>query len=105
MTDRKSRRVVIINNINSETIDQAIFILKSDKSDTRINGTRETDIVFEAQNIINSYVRQVERLRSGMTGKNTARKKRRKRINSVFAVVTALFCLALCFAVVGYVIR
>ncbi len=104
MTDRKSRRVVIINNINSETIDQAIFILKSDKKDAVISRGRETDIVCEAQSIINSYVRQVERLKVGIPEKNTARKKKRKRINPVFAAVTALFCLALCFAVVGYVI-
>ena len=35
MTDKKSRRVVIINNIKSDTIDQAIFILKSDKNQSR----------------------------------------------------------------------
>lgn len=105
MTDRKSRRVVIINNINSETIDQAIFILKSDKKDVAINRGKETDIVNEAQNIINSYVRQVERLKVGMSEKNTARKKRKKRIKPVFAIVSVLFCLALCFAVFGYVIN
>ncbi len=63
MTDKKSRRVVIINNINSDSIDQAIFILKSDSSAP----SKEVDsgIAKEAQSIIDNYIRQVERIKDG----------------------------------------
>lgn len=63
MTDKKSRRVIIINNIQSGTIDQAIFILKSDKSDVLPAGA-DVSIANEAQNIINNYIRQVEHHKS-----------------------------------------
>lgn len=63
MTDKKSRRVIIINNIQSGTIDQAIFILKSDKSDVLPAGA-DISIANEAQNIINNYIRQVEHHKS-----------------------------------------
>ncbi len=62
MTDRKARKVLIINNIKSETIDQAIFILKGDtgtKSQTHL----DKSVATEAQAIIDRYVRQVERLK------------------------------------------
>ena len=54
MTDKKSRRVVIINNIKSDTIDQAIFILKTAKTDQGKN--IESCVAAEAQEIINEYV-------------------------------------------------
>ncbi len=63
MTDKKSRRVIIINNIQSGTIDQAIFILKSDKTDVLPAGA-DVSIANEAQNIINNYIRQVEHHKS-----------------------------------------
>lgn len=56
MTDKKSKRVVIIDNIKSETIEQAIFILKSDTGPTAAEGS----VSREAQNIINDYLRRVE---------------------------------------------
>ena len=78
MIDKKSRRVVIINNIQSDTIDQAIFILKSDKSDVRAKGC-DANIAKEAQTIINNYIRQVERLKATQPHssfkKNTAGRK------------------------------
>lgn len=69
MTDKKSRRVIIINNIQSGTIDQAIFILKSDKSDVLPAGA-DISIANEAQNIINNYIRQVEHHKSRIQKKS-----------------------------------
>ena len=48
MTDKKSRRVLIINNIKSDNIDQAIFILKNDSATKASN----TSVSAEAQDII-----------------------------------------------------
>lgn len=67
MTDKKSRRVMIFNNIKSDTIDQAIFILKSTPASGRTN---DATAAGEAQEIINSYVRQVESIRSGKRKKS-----------------------------------
>ncbi len=67
MTDKKSRRVMIFNNIKSDTIDQAIFILKSAPLKGRTN---DATAAGEAQEIINSYVRQVESIRSGKRKKS-----------------------------------
>ena len=98
MTDKKSRRVVIINNIQSETIDQAIFILKSDKSD-RSSKKPDANIAREAQLIIDNYVRQVERLK-GHRQSAVHQKighKRRFRLKPWFAVsLIAAAVLSLC---------
>ena len=63
MTDKKSKRVVIINNIKSDTIDQAIFILK-DNIKAKEKGVSFSDInaSVEAQEIINSYINTVEKI-------------------------------------------
>ena len=105
MTDSRARRVVIINNINSDTIDQAIFILKSDKKDRGGNQTCVGgDIVREAQNIINSYVRQVERLKGTSESRVRNRKKTKRRI-SLGAVLSLVAGLASILLIVGYMIR
>lgn len=96
MIDKKSRRVVIINNIESDTIDQAIFILKSDK-----NGNSKTfnekNVAAEAQNIINNYIKQVERLK-GLHGSDSSKKHRSPFFSHLFTMaLTAAFMLAVFF--------
>lgn len=54
MTARSSRRVVIINNIKSERIEQAIFILKGD-----MGVKPDRFVVREAQEIIDNYIKRV----------------------------------------------
>ncbi len=93
MIDKKAKKVVIINNINSDTIDQAIFILKS----VLPVHSFDKNIVDEAQKIIDSYVRQVERLKD--TGKSRKRKSSRSNFFSTFLTVslTAAFMLTVFF--------
>ncbi len=55
MIARSSKRVVIINNIKSDKIEQAIFILKGSSSQKV-----DSVIVKEAQDIIDSYIKRVE---------------------------------------------
>ena len=71
MTDKKSRRVLIINNIQSETIDQAIFILKSDRRSSKPN----PGIAGEAQRIINDYINRVEQNKSTSINHSVSTKK------------------------------
>jgi len=95
MLDKKSRRVVIINNIQSDTIDQAIFILKTHKS---VHCTSENNIVNEAQTIIDQYIRQVERLKN-IDGPYKNNKKDRKSPVLMTAIATAAFMLAAFFVI------
>ncbi len=93
MIDKKSRRVVIINNISSDTIDQAIFILKSDKTDV-VSSKTDYSIANEAQAIINNYIRQVEQLKSSKTSLKKEKNKRK-----IPAWLSFIFTAALLFTV------
>lgn len=98
MTDKKSRRVVIINNIKSDTIDQAIFILKSNAAENsrRVN----SDVAREAQNIINSYMRQVELIKF-----DTYPKRKKERANRLMPAALSLLgvlCIGLSVALLFY---
>ncbi len=97
MIDKKSRRVVIINNISSDTIDQAIFILKSDKTDV-VSAKTDFSIVSEAQTIINNYIRQVEYLKSKPSGKTSKRKKPKGKFPAWLGFLfTAVLLFAVCY--------
>lgn len=58
MTGRNGKRAVIINNIHSDSIEQAIFILKPDRP--RESSCVGSGIIAEAQEIINNYIIAVE---------------------------------------------
>lgn len=49
-----SKRVVIINNLNSANIEQAIFILKGGEASLEMNNK----LICEAQKIIDNYVQR-----------------------------------------------
>ena len=51
-----SKRVVIINNLKSANIEQAIFILRGSEESGEIN----TKLINEAQQIIDNYVKRLE---------------------------------------------
>lgn len=68
MTSGKGKRAVIINNIKSGMIEQAIFILKSPAGESLAGAG--SGIVAEAQDIINSYIATIE-------GKRIAVRKKR----------------------------
>ena len=89
MTEKKGKRAVIISNIKSGSIEQAIFILKSPVYDA----CTDRGIVAEAQEIINSYINAVEKV-------NPARKK--KSVNKILftagiALTAILILLTLIF--------
>ncbi len=94
MIDKKSRRVVIINNLRSHAIDQAIFILK----DTAFQKVAtEKDLVSEAQSIIDRYISQVECLKE--TSCSSPKKSGFLRTLTTITL-TAVFMLAVFFALV-----
>lgn len=100
MTDKKSRRVVIINNIKSDTIDQAIFILKND---TVPNAAfADVTAAAEAQGIIDSYIRQVERIKGGCRTKTKKAKLPALIILTLFAL--GILCAGLSLAILSGII-
>lgn len=72
MTDKKGKRAVIINNIRSKSIEQAIFILKSPEPEGCVDPGGY--VIAEAQDIINNYIRRMEGTSSDKTKKPVIRK-------------------------------
>lgn len=99
MKDKQSKKVVIISDIRSDTIEQAIFILRS--AGAAVSGDSPgAHIVREAQRVINAYVQTVEKTSSGLerkekkcrrSGKNTISRDRR---GIYAALAVAGFCTA-----------
>ena len=97
MQDKKSRQVFIINNIQSDSIDQAIFILKEPQSSTRFKFTDE-NIADEAQKIINNYMHRVDKIKSS---ERASQHKRGKVFPTLITVgITAAFMSAVFFTIV-----
>ncbi len=96
MTDKKSRRVVIIDNINSDSIDQAIFILKSDTKSPQ--GCINPSVAKEAQTIIDNYIRQVERLKDGYATAAIPKFRKKKLPLLMLLTLSALGALCVCLS-------
>lgn len=79
MTSGKGKRAVIINNIKSGMIEQAIFILKAPAGESLAGAGG--GIVAEAQEIINSYIDTIEGRRIG---------ERKKRFSKNIALIAML---------------
>lgn len=86
MTDRTGKRAVIISNIKSNSIEQAIFILKSHPCE--VPTSAGSGIVAEAQEIINSYINTIEKNRP------ENRRRRRRAVRKAALFSGAVLCLA-----------
>lgn len=73
MKEKNSKRVVIIDEIDSSTIEQAIFILRN--NGTAVKPEKRT-IVTEAERIINAYVQTIERTQLGINRRETRSRKK-----------------------------
>ena len=101
MTDKKSRRVVI----RSDTIDQAIFILKSGKDDkAAISKRAESNIVYEAQSIINNYIQRVEHLKGSSVKPQRGSEKKHKAAALLISAAAAVGLIA-AFIATGYMMN
>lgn len=94
MTEKKSRRVVIINNIDSDTFDQAILILKSDAPSAR-SALSEKNIAAEAQSIIDNYIHQVNRITFSNDSDAAKKSKNHTHRASLFTAFVSLCFLCL----------
>lgn len=90
MIARNAKRVVIINNIKSDKIEQAIFILKGSSS-------QKVDrfIVREAQEIIDKYIKRVEAKEEPVSGFPAPRRRRLRLSGGVLTVICSLALLSI----------
>lgn len=87
MAERKGKRAVIISNIKSESIEQAIFILRSLPTEPTA-AVIGRGIVDEAQEIINNYINTVEMPEAA------ERCDRNRRIIAVLAVLAFILSVS-----------
>ncbi len=64
-----TRKIVVLNNLKSQRIEQAIFILRDEKSFS------EADAVIEAEKIVDSYL---ENMRRPLLEKSTQKNNKNK---------------------------
>ena len=74
MKEKPSKKVVIINDIASESIEQAIFILRNGGSFSSAGGT--ATVVQEAQRIINAYAETMETAHAKLSRREKKEKRR-----------------------------
>ncbi|MBR2916908.1 MAG: hypothetical protein IKC07_04855, partial [Clostridia bacterium] len=82
MTAKSSRRVVIINNIKSDKIEQAIFILRGEK-----NQKPNSVVLQEAQEIIDNYIRKIKGGENGNISGSFSKNKNRNRAGFIGAIL------------------
>lgn len=103
MTEKNSRKVVIIDRVKSDIIDQAILILKSSVPQ-EISIARNAPVVTQAQTIIDDYIARVERMRM----KTEKRKKKylyRKRLCQLSISVAAFGVTLLAAFAAGWILN
>lgn len=79
-----TRKIVVLNNLKSQRIEQAIFILRDEKN------YNEADAVIEAEKIVDSYL---ENMRRPLLEKSTKKDNKNKLIwllGSTVVMVSAL---------------
>lgn len=95
MTAKSSRRVVIINNIKSEKIEQAIFILRGSNIQRPDRG-----VIKEAQDIIDEYIKRVEGDKINPPPVIGNYKSKRNRFKAgLITIMTSAFLLGVIFLV------
>ncbi len=93
MREKNSKRVVIIDDIDSGSIEQAIFILRNSG---RSGKTAGASIVSEAERIIGAYVQTMEKTQLGISRQEERSRRRNPRRNwrSRASVGIAIGCFA-----------
>lgn len=104
MLKNNSKRVYIVNNIKSDYIEQAIFILKNDDENTNvINIANGSDIAFEAQNIINSYAEEIKRISLEIPSSLRFGKRERFSPKKIAVAAVGVFLSVITFFIVKYI--
>lgn len=80
MKDKQSKKVVIINDIQSDAIEKAILILRSSGSSVSGNSAGR-HLIAEAQKVINGYVQTVEGVQSGFCASRKSRRRGKRTVH------------------------
>lgn len=92
MKDKQSKKVVIIHDIDSESIEKAILILRS--GGTTTPAPAGYHIVNEAQEIINAYRKTMEKAQSEISRKENKARKPEKGASALWRSVCILGVMA-----------
>ncbi len=92
MAERRGKRAVIISNIKSDSIEQAIFILRSSSAEPTAAAVGR-GIVEEAQEIINNYINTIEMPEAA---ERSVRSRRFAAVLAVLAFILSAAAAAVC---------
>ncbi len=107
MLNSNMKNIVVLKNLPSNIIDEAIVILKSNKNAKKLelaeinskiqykeSNTNKDYVVKEAENVIANYISKIEKNKLGKKSNNNIETKYKKiRIYSIFVSAVLLFCL------------
>ena len=107
MSDKNMRNIVVLKNLPSNLIDEAIVILKSKNTAKKLelieksivkkrNTNTDTSdyVIKEAENVIANYINKIEKNRNIKKSNNNIETKYRKiKTYSIIISVVLLFCL------------
>ncbi len=79
-----TRKIIVLNNLKSQRIEQAIFILRDE------NSFSEADAVIEAEKIVDSYLENMRRPLLEKSHKKDSKNKLLFFLGSAAVLVTAL---------------
>lgn len=97
MKEKNSKKVIIINEIASDTIEQAIFILKNSGKEVKPI-SQNSYVLAEAQNIIKSYIDKIENSPKGIYRKKKIISTKLK--SALILGSTLLFGMGICYVMV-----
>lgn len=103
MTAKNARKVVIIDQVNSDIIEQAILILRS-SAPKKIPISKSAPIVTQAQEIIDNYINRVNQMQL-KTEKKQKRKLFRKRVRQLSISLAAFAVTILAAFAAGWLLN
>ena len=107
MSDKNLRNIVVLKNLPSNLVDEAIIILKSKNTAKKLelieksrvkkcntNNNTTDYIIKEAENIISNYIKKIEKSKNLKKSSNNIEVKYRKmKKYSIFISIMLLLCL------------
>ena len=106
MQDSNLKNIVVLKNLPSNLVDEAIIILKSKKTAKRLefiekksnityNRTKENKdyVIREAESVISSYISKLEKNNRKKTDNNIETKYKKIKLYSIFVSIILFFCL------------
>ena len=107
MQNSNMKNIVVLKNLPSNLVDEAIVILKSKKTAKRLefiekksnityNRTKENNdyVIREAESVISSYITKLEKNKDSKKSDNNIETKYKKiKAYSIFVSIILFFCL------------